>query len=787
MVSSSPAFSDIQNHWANSFISALLTRSIVSGFPNGTFRPDQVMTRAEFAAILQKAFSRPKIRQYTGFDDVKASFWGAGAILNAFETGFLSGFPNKRFLPQENVTRVQVLVSLVNGLKIPSIVGVDASILSLSDFYKDTLQIPAYATDAITVATFANMVVNYPDVKIFNPNRGATRGEVAAFIYQALVCLGQAPAINSDYAVAVGNPKVINRGSKVSLNGISSSFPWIQWSYGNAPRTGISDVAALQLFGVNLLSTSDAKKQPISWFSNESNPLILPTFFDETNRYLDISALIKNNNWPVQIDGENLNITTQPATVDKGNFEDRSPIYRITVELNQPAPVQVRMQNNEWTATIEGIATPQLLELFKITPIDTPKPSNTNPTPTGDKNEGETGVKIDKPLQPVAATSNNQTTLRGYLPDGFGVRLYTNTNPYQVIIELRTDALVERDIAWNNSLRWRQQFITNNSDRFPVYSVTVNLRSPEVILRPIWAKPDSMTGTSSLVQMAQKWQVLAAVNGGFFNRNNVLPLGAIRRDGKWLSGPNFNRGAIAWNDQGVVKIARLVLQETVVLATGQRYTVVALNSGFVKAGIGRYTPEWGANYMPVADNEIVVTVQNNQVTKQVQAGAISSKTTYPIPPDGYLLILRSFGSVSNLFNSGAKVTIETATVPPEFSDFPHILGGGPVLLLDGKNVLDAATEGFSDAYVKQAAIRSCLGVTSAGELIIAAIHNRAGGRGATFAETAQIMLQLGVSDALNLDGGSSTSLYLGGQLVNRLPETAAKVHNGLGVFKSSLS
>ncbi|MEW6491100.1 MAG: S-layer homology domain-containing protein, partial [Cyanobacteriota bacterium] len=48
MVSSSPPFSDIQNHWARSFIEALAERGIVSGFPDGSFRPNISMTRAEF-------------------------------------------------------------------------------------------------------------------------------------------------------------------------------------------------------------------------------------------------------------------------------------------------------------------------------------------------------------------------------------------------------------------------------------------------------------------------------------------------------------------------------------------------------------------------------------------------------------------------------------------------------------------------------------------------------------------------------------------------------------------
>lgn len=66
--------------------------------------------------------------------------------------------------------------------------------------------------------------------------------------------------------------------------------------------------------------------------------------------------------------------------------------------------------------------------------------------------------------------------------------------------------------------------------------------------------------------------------------------------------------------------------------------------------------------------------------------------------------------------------------------------------------------------------------------MIAAVHNRAGGYGPTLAEHAQLMQQMGCVDALNLDGGSSTSLYLGGQLLDRSPSTAARVHNGIGIF-----
>jgi exopolysaccharide biosynthesis protein len=105
-----------------------------------------------------------------------------------------------------------------------------------------------------------------------------------------------------------------------------------------------------------------------------------------------------------------------------------------------------------------------------------------------------------------------------------------------------------------------------------------------------------------------------------------------------------------------------------------------------------------------------------------------------------------------------------------------------VLLENRQIVLDAKGEQFSDAFSQQMAIRSAIGTTASGTVMIAAIHSRVGGRGPTLAETAQLMQQMGAINALNLDGGSSTGLYLGGQLLDRSPSTVARVHNALGIF-----
>lgn len=191
-------FPDVQGHWAQTFIEILAERGVILGFPDGTFRPDDPVTRVQFAAMIRKAFERQPERSGKSFVDVPANYWGYTAIQEAYRTGFLEGYPNDIFLPEQNIPRVQVLVSLVTGLDLsPS----DQVATVLSNSFRDAAQIPDFARTKVATATLNQMVVNYPDVTFLNPNRNATRAEVAAFIYQALVKQGTLPPVNpSDMA-----------------------------------------------------------------------------------------------------------------------------------------------------------------------------------------------------------------------------------------------------------------------------------------------------------------------------------------------------------------------------------------------------------------------------------------------------------------------------------------------------------------------------------------------------------------------------------------------------------
>jgi len=191
----SPAFSDLIGHWAEPFIRALIAQNLTDGFADGTYQPDKPITRAQYAALITTAFSPSAKRKPTEFTDISPDFWAANAIRIAEQAGFVGGFSDRTFRPQQNVQRLQVIVSLVNGL------GLSSQDNQAIVVYNDRKSIPEYAEKAVATATDHKIVVNYPDTKVLAPFKEATRAEVTAMVYQALVAIGRAQSIDSSYIV----------------------------------------------------------------------------------------------------------------------------------------------------------------------------------------------------------------------------------------------------------------------------------------------------------------------------------------------------------------------------------------------------------------------------------------------------------------------------------------------------------------------------------------------------------------------------------------------------------
>ncbi len=191
-------FSDVSSdYWAYPFIMALAQRGIITGFGDRTFRPQAPVTRAEFAAMTQRAFDRSGQGGSVSYNDIPSGFWATSAIQSATKTGFLKGYPGDVFQPKQQIPRVQVLVALASGLGLKA--ASDPS--QVLGRFQDAQQIPNWATKQVSAATNAGLVVNHPNQNQLNPGRDATRAETAAFIYQALAEAGKVEKVQSQYIV----------------------------------------------------------------------------------------------------------------------------------------------------------------------------------------------------------------------------------------------------------------------------------------------------------------------------------------------------------------------------------------------------------------------------------------------------------------------------------------------------------------------------------------------------------------------------------------------------------
>jgi hypothetical protein len=196
------SFPDVpEGYWAKDFIAQLAELEIIEGFPDGRFRPDQPVTRAQFAAMLRKAFEMNKVRNAIAFRDVSSDYWAYSAIQEAYEMGFLGTVSRNAFNPTQNLSRLDILVALAKGMNYSSASTTTDTLLQV---YSDASSIPSNVRSFVAAATERGLVVNYPNVQSLKPNQVATRAEVCAFLYQALVSTGKAQNIASPYVAGEG-------------------------------------------------------------------------------------------------------------------------------------------------------------------------------------------------------------------------------------------------------------------------------------------------------------------------------------------------------------------------------------------------------------------------------------------------------------------------------------------------------------------------------------------------------------------------------------------------------
>lgn len=170
------AFSDIEDHWAKEWIKNALDLGFVSGYEDGTFRPDRTITRAEFSTLLNKAM-HIETTDKISFSDVNEGEWFYKEVQKSVAVGFFSGYENNTFRPNNPIKREEVAKVVSGAITTGNIGGEGATLLS------DYKTIQEWAKQSVNIVYNKGYILGYPD-KSYMPSRALTRGEAVKIIFE---------------------------------------------------------------------------------------------------------------------------------------------------------------------------------------------------------------------------------------------------------------------------------------------------------------------------------------------------------------------------------------------------------------------------------------------------------------------------------------------------------------------------------------------------------------------------------------------------------------------------
>ncbi|MGL5943180.1 MAG: S-layer homology domain-containing protein [Waterburya sp.] len=189
------------SYWAYPFVKQMSEQGLVPDFQKDQdFNPNKLITRAGMATLISQAFNmQPETQKIKKFKDVTSNNAIPADVDKAVGIGFMQGYSDNEFRPLEDIPRYQVLVTLATGLGLKP--SQDAN--KILQKFDDGAGIPDWAKENVAAAAEAGLIVNPPgmDKNFLNPNQSATRAEVAAMIYQALVTTGKVKPLESEYIV----------------------------------------------------------------------------------------------------------------------------------------------------------------------------------------------------------------------------------------------------------------------------------------------------------------------------------------------------------------------------------------------------------------------------------------------------------------------------------------------------------------------------------------------------------------------------------------------------------
>lgn len=307
----------------------------------------------------------------------------------------------------------------------------------------------------------------------------------------------------------------------------------------------------------------------------------------------------------------------------------------------------------------------------------------------------------------------------------------------------------------------------------PAESVQVARLAPGVAsrLRPVLSS-DVLTGPASgpetTSSMCSRVRCVVAVNGDFAGAGGAL-VGSMVSRGELVATPGIPHAQLNFDASGRGTVSEGIgWRAQVDTPGGQSLAVAQVNRPLVGDGITLYSSRWGPSTLTdAATVEVVLQLASNATLPSgvtaVRAVTLRSGGNSAVGPGQVVLAGRGAGGqalsalAQRAAQRGASLLVQTAAL--------QSTGGSPALLSGGQVAFPA---GNRDAFTQGRFSRTMAGVTAAGETLLVTVDGRqAGSAGLSLIEAANLMAGLGAVDAVNLDGGGSTTFVTRGAVRNR--------------------
>jgi len=178
------AFSDITEHWAVESIKQAVLDGIITGYPDGTFRPDKPISRAEFTVMLAHALDLDGSGASLPFTDrAEIGAWAEEAIARAVRVGIVNGYGDGRFQPNAPITRSEMAIMIARALQLPAVAIAQTG-------FTDNDRIPGWAKSAVESLRKLDIVNGRGDGK-YVPDDNVTRAESVVALLRMLGSKGQ--------------------------------------------------------------------------------------------------------------------------------------------------------------------------------------------------------------------------------------------------------------------------------------------------------------------------------------------------------------------------------------------------------------------------------------------------------------------------------------------------------------------------------------------------------------------------------------------------------------------